>query len=91
MEEEFKSELELYERVRPALSTKKDEMRRNGFNYIQEEDIWNYLKEVKWIKSNDLALHEMVDNILNCDEYIIDNYLKEKLNRGNRKVYFDTE
>ena len=31
----------------------------------------------------------MVDDILNSEEILIDNYLREKLNRGKRKLYFD--
>ena len=40
---------DLYKRVKPALKTKKEEMKRLGYIYIKEEDIWNYLKEIKWI------------------------------------------
>lgn len=89
MEEEFKTLEELYLRLKPALYTKKAEMRRNGFEYIQEEDIWNYLTEIKWKKSKDLLLHEMVDDVMNIDDYIIDNYLKQKLNKTDRKLYFE--
>lgn len=51
MEVEFNSLEELYQRIKPALTTKKEEMRRSGYVYIKEEDIWNYLKEVKWLNS----------------------------------------
>lgn len=87
----FNSLEELYERIRPALTTKRREMRRNGFDYIKEEDIWNYLKEVKWLNASSLALHEMVSDVLNCDNDLIDNYLKTKLNMRNRRVYFDDQ
>lgn len=85
----FDSLEELYKRVKPALRTKKEEMRRNGYIYIKEEDIWNYLKEVKWINSKNLALYQMVSDVLNIDDVLIDKYLKEKLNMRNRVVYFD--
>jgi|CZCB01.1.fsa_nt_gi hypothetical protein len=87
----FNSLEELYERIKPALMTKKEEMKRKGYEYIKEEDIWNYLKEVKWRNSKDLMLHEMVNDVLNVDNYVIDQYLKEKLNLRNRQVYFDVE
>lgn len=90
MEIEFHSLEELYDRLKPALRTKKVEMRRNGFTYIKEEDIWNYLKEKKWKSASNLGLHDMVDDVLNCDELYIDSYLKEKLNDKNRIIYFDT-
>lgn len=85
----FNSLEELYQRIRPALLTKKEEMRRNGYVYIKEEDIWNYLKEVKWINSKNLSLYDMSSDILNTDNSIIDSYLREKLTLKNRKVYFD--
>lgn len=85
----FNSLEELYERLKPALVTKAEEMKRAGYDYIKPEDVWNYLKESKWKSANNLALHEMVDDILNSEEILIDNYLREKLNRGKRKLYFD--
>ena len=89
MEVEFNTASELYDRIKPALTTKVEEMRRNGYLYIKEEDIWNYLKEVKWVKSTNLELYQMVSDVLNTDNIVIDSYLKEKLNLRNRKVYFD--
>ncbi|MBP3461864.1 MAG: hypothetical protein J6K21_05630 [Bacilli bacterium] len=85
----FDSIEELYKRIKPALKTKKEEMRRNGYIYIKEEDIWNYLKEVKWINSKNLSLYQMVSDVLNVDDMLIDKYLKEKLNMRNRMIYFD--
>ena len=64
-------------------------MHRDGYIYIKEEDIWNYLKEIKWKDAKDLSLYDMTSDILNTDNIIIDNYLKEKLNLRNRNVYFD--
>lgn len=85
----FGSLEELYKRIKPALKTKKEEMRRAGYIYIKEEDIWNYLKEVKWINAKNLSLYQMVSDVLNSDNMLIDKYLKEKLNLRNRVVYFD--
>lgn len=87
----FESLEELYKRVKPALMTKKGEMRRCGYTYIKEEDIWNYLKEVKWRNSKNLSLYDMTNDILNTDDEIIDSYLRKKLNLKNRKVYFEEE
>lgn len=87
--DEFNSLEELYVRLKPALHTKKEEMRRAGYEYIKSEDIWNYLKESVWKKANNLSLHQMVSDILNTDSELIDAYLKEKLNMRNRTVYFE--
>ncbi len=89
MDLEFNSLEELYNRIKPALTTKKEEMKRNGYVYVKEEDIWNYLKEIKWINSKNLSLYQMTSDILDTDDLIIDEYLRRKLNLKNRKVYFD--
>lgn len=89
MDVKFDSLEQLYSRIKPALSAKKGEMLRDGYNYIREEDIWNYFKEVKWVDAADLSLHQMVDDIINIDSYYIDEYLKGKLNLRNRRVYFE--
>lgn len=91
MELEFSSLEELYVRIKPALRAKKSSMNRNGLDYIKEEDIWNYLKEIKWKKTKGLSLSEMVSDILNADDIVIDNYLKEKLNQKDRTVYFNED
>lgn len=89
MTEEFRTEEELYDRVKPALRTKREEMRRNGYPYVKEEDIWNFLKEVKWKSEQGLSLYQMVDDILNSESILIDDYLKSKLNLRERKKYFE--
>ena len=88
---EFDTLKQLYDRLRPALQTKKEQMHRDGFIYITDEDIWNYLKERKWLNASNLALYQMVSDILNTENERIDDYLKEKLNMKNRNVYFNVE
>lgn len=87
--EEFGSVKELYHRVKPALKSKMYEMHRDGFEYIKEEDIWNYLKEQKWIHSVNLNLSEMVSDILQTDNHEIDNYFKIKAKQTRRRANLD--
>lgn len=82
---EFQNIKQLYNRLLPALRTKKAEMNRVGINYVQEEDIWNYLKEIKWKKANDLSLYDMVNDVLNTDSSLIESYLKNKLKTRKTK------
>lgn len=86
---EFGSAQELYERLKPALTSKVGELKRDGYEYLKAEDVWNYLKEKKWKSSKNLALYEMVSDIFNSDNALIDAYFKEKLNTKKRKVYFE--
>lgn len=89
MEMEFTSLEQLYKRLKPALTTKANDMKRQGYKYIKEEDIWNYLKEVKWSNSKNLLLFEMVRDVLNIDNILIDDYVRRKLNSNDRKLYFN--
>lgn len=86
---EFRSVEELYKRVYPALRTKQRELSRSGYTYITEEDIWNFLKQNKWSKSQDLTLSDMVDDILNTEKEEFDNFLKIQLKEKERNIYFN--
>ena len=85
----FSSIEELYKRVKPALMTKCEELKRSGISYIKNEDIWNYLKDNVWNNSRNLRLFRMVDDILNVDNMIIDDYIKSKMGAKERTVYFN--
>jgi len=89
MDIEFGSVQELYERLKPALKSKVGELKRDGYDYLNTEDVWNYLKEKKWKSSTNLDLHQMVSDIFNSDNALIDSYFKGKLNMKQRRVYFE--
>lgn len=74
----FKSLEELYNRLTPAINTKITELRRNGYNNIKNIDIWLYCIENNWNKKRDLRIHEMVNDILNIDEFKLNIFLKRK-------------
>lgn len=78
---EFKSLDELYNRVLPALYSKIKELRRLGFKYVNEKDIWNYLVVTSWKNKNNLQLHELINDILYADNYRINDYVMEKMNK----------
>ena len=86
---EFTSLEQLYKRLKPALVAKTNEMHMQGYKYVKEEDVWNYLKEIKWSNSKNLLLFEMVRDILNINSLAIDDYVRGKLNSNNRTVYFN--
>jgi hypothetical protein len=79
--EEFNSLKELYDKVRPALTVKRNDLKKLGINYVKEEDIWNCLKEQKWLKANSLSLSEMVNDILECNSDTIDMYIKKQMSK----------
>jgi UTP-glucose-1-phosphate uridylyltransferase len=59
----FNSIEELYQRIKPALSSKAHELHTLGYKYINEQDIFDYLKENRWNKAKNLTLAEMIDDI----------------------------
>lgn len=89
MDIKFSSLNELYERLVPALNSKVNELVRSKYNYIKKEDIWNYLKDKKWAHANNLTLAGMVDNVLNCNSYELDRYVKSKVKEQSRTAYFN--
>jgi len=88
---EFSSIAELYARLEPALNAKVADLYRNGIDYIKKEDIWNYLKIKKWQKASNLLLYQMVDDILNTDNVLIDNYVKDNLKKNTIKPNLEIE
>jgi len=86
---EFSSLRELYFKVRPVLKIKKEELNKMGMNHIVEADIWNYLKNKKWMKTTNLSLSELVNDILECDIEKLNVYTKKELSKLERTV--DTE
>ena len=89
MDIEFNSIKELYDRLRPALNSKVNELKRNDIDYIKADDIWNYLKETKWKISKNLLLCDMVDDIFLLDNQVIDNYVKEEIKKKMVKPNLD--
>ena len=67
MDIEFKSAKELYERVVPALRTKRRLLSKIGIK-VSEEDIFKYLVKEKWSKGINLTLSDIVSDIINVKE-----------------------
>jgi aspartate carbamoyltransferase regulatory subunit len=68
----FGSLQELFIRVKPALRSKVKELKSVGYKFINETDVFNYLKDNKWCKKSNLTLSELVDDILTTpnDEFL---------------------
>ena len=58
----FSNLYELKDRLLPALKLKEEEFKNEGTD-VSSSQIWDFLSK-KWIKSNDLTLNEMVNDIL---------------------------
>ena len=86
---EFKDAKELYNRLKPALDTKVEELKRKDLDYIKKEDVWNYLKITKWENADNLFLYQMVDDIFKLDDKQIDEYVKQKIRKKIIKPNLD--
>lgn len=69
--ETFTNLEELYKRLLPALKSKLREMRRQKMLDINEVSIWGYFKDNVWPAKINLTLGEMVNDILNTDNFTI--------------------
>lgn len=85
----FYSSDQLYERMKPALFAKQQEMKRHHYAYLEQEDIWNYLIEKKWKHASDLSLYQMVNDVFTVDEEQVELYVRGKLNSRTRTDYFE--
>ena len=74
----FKSEEELYDRIKPALRSKKKMLLKKGAKRITEKDIWDFMNNNVWVNSNGLELCDMVDEILNAEDMLFIEYYHNK-------------
>lgn len=77
MDMEFRSLKELYNRVVPALTSKKHEFRRKKID-VTEEEIWAYLSKTIFRESKNLRLNDIVSCIMHLEENDIREYLENK-------------
>ena len=85
----FSSTTELYNRLKPALECKKNDLKRKGFPYLKQEDIWNALKKYKWNTAHDLSLDVIVDDILNTEVEFFANYLQNEFKNLSQEINLD--
>lgn len=83
---EFKTVEELYKRVSPALYSKLKEIKRLGYTLVTEKDIWNYLVDNEWKNRTNLELYDLISDIMNADNYKINDYVVSKLSRMKNKL-----
>lgn len=87
----FKSLEELYNRLKPALYSKVQELKRNHIDYIKEEDIWNYLTLKDWKERKSLTITDMTNDILNLDNDLVKLYVLENLKNEKRNIKYEEE
>ena len=88
---EFENVEELYLRVLPALRSKVKELKRDNKLYIKERDIFEYLSNNVWNKSNNLYLDKIVDDIICLNNDDIDNYVQNKIIKEKLKNYVEKD
>ncbi len=81
MDVEFDSLEALYQRLEPALNTKVSDLKRNDYEDVDPQDVWDYLSTSKWKHRENLLLHEMVDDILHASNEEIYQYKLQNKDR----------
>lgn len=79
MENRFNSQTELFNKLLPAMRTKKHELIRRGIKFVKEIDIWEYNKEFNWRNATGLTLASMVNDILNTSDKLYEEYTLKKI------------
>lgn len=74
----FSSQEELFNRLLPALRSKKKILFKKGAKKITEEDIWDFMINNVWVNSSGLELCDMVDIILHAEDALIIEYYHNK-------------
>lgn len=86
---EFKSAIELYNRVLPALYSKVKELNGLGIKHITEKDIWIYLVNNDWKTRTNLELSDLISDILYCDNDKLNEYVSMRKNNKSDIVNID--
>lgn len=84
MEVNFNNLKELKQRITPAINTKIKELRKNNYLITTHEDIWEYLKQKKWIKSTNLTLYDIINDILNLNNETIEEYAIKRSEKNGK-------
>ncbi len=80
MNTKINTQKDLYNKVLPALKTKRHELVSAGIRFVKEEDIWEYNKQKKWRNATSLTLAGIVDDILNTDNKEYEDFVVKKIN-----------
>ena len=80
----FNSITDLYQRLYPALTTKKDLLNSTFKTKIKEFEIWCYFKNMVWNQKHDLTLADMVNDILNTDDVVLYEYIQNEMFKGKK-------
>ena len=83
MDYEFTSVLDLKAHIKPALDSKVKELQRKNIKYVDQDDIFEYLRNMVWPLRTNLTLYNIVDDILNTDNRVFCNYVINKKMNGH--------
>ncbi len=86
MSNQFKSENELYNYLDPVLKTKMVELHSYGYSFIKEKDIYTYLKNYKWVNSDELSVYDLVDDIIHTDNVVMMEAILKRINNDKERA-----
>ena len=83
MDYEFASVLDLKAHIKPSLDSTVKELQRKNIKYVDQDDIFEYLRNMVWPLRTNLTLYKIVDDILNTDNSVFCNYVINKKMNGH--------
>ena len=75
---EYTSQEELYRVLRPVFNVKKRLISISKFPDITDKDIWKYLSENIWKYDIGLTLSDVINDIINVDIKLVNDYIGGK-------------
>lgn len=87
----FKTVEELHHRLMPALRSKCKILSKSGYSYIKEDHVWEFMLKSKWKNEENLALCEMVNDILHTDNIEISDFFHANHKSRNKIIYEDLD
>ena len=83
MNDDIKTKVDLYKRIRPAMYVKIKDIKRDYDIKISYEELFMYLEEDVWKSKSNLSLSEIVEDVLYVD---VDNLFQHiEKRRDNEK------
>ena len=72
--------------VYPALTSKVKELKCFGYDFINQDDVWDVLYELVWSGRRGVALCDVVNDILNFNnEKLYKKFIEKKMNNDEVK------
>lgn len=85
---EYTSQEELYNSLVSVFAVKRRLLSITKYNYLTDKDIWLYLANMKWKYAIGLTLNEIINDIINIDGSLVNDYIQGGNKNEENKVFY---